>query len=76
MLIPAVARHITPCRLGSASHCRTDIHRLVEVPIGIVAHATHVVAATVGVDAARTDRQVETRAVGVHRVDTELNMVS
>ena len=76
MLVPAVARHITPCRLGLASHCRTDIHWFVEVPIGIVAHATHVVAATVGVEAARTDRQVETCTVGVHGVDTELNMIS
>ena len=55
MLISAVARYITPCRSGLASHCRTDIHGLVEVPVGIVTYTAHVMTTTVGVEAARTD---------------------
>ena len=76
VVIPTVSWYITPCRSGSAGHGRTDIHRLVEVPVGIVTHVTYVVTATEGVEATWTNCQVETCTVGVHRVDTELNMVS
>ena len=76
VVVPAVAWYIAPSRSWTTHHGRTDIHGLVVVPMGIVAHTADISSATEGIIARRAIGYIETGTVGIHRVDTELNTIS
>ena len=76
VVVPAVTWYIAPSRSWTTHHSRTDIHGLVVVPMGIVAHTADISSATEGIIARRAIGYIETGAVGIHRVDSELNTIS